>query len=140
MNTMKRILFFLVAILIVLVIFSGFFWLYEVKFNVSRASVTAYSFSVDNSYVFVTPLRARANSQEKIRITSFVLNNQGLGVMGRKVFVATDPNLNIEVVQGLTDGYGKAFFDVSSSKGGEYYLEITVDDVSLKQKAHLSFY
>ena len=89
--------------------------------------------------MFVTPLRARANGQEKIRVTAFILNNQGLGVMGRKVFVANDPNLVIEAVQGLTDSYGKAFFDVSASKGGEYYLEITVDDAPLKQKAHLSF-
>lgn len=139
-NDMKRIVFFLGIILIALILFSGFFWLYEVRYNVSRASASSYSFSVDNSYVFVTPLRARANSQEKIRITTFILNNQGLGVMGRKVFLATDPSLTIETIQGLTDAYGKAFFDVSSSKGGEYFLEITVDDTPLKQKAHLSYY
>jgi hypothetical protein len=126
--------------LIVAILFSGFFWLYEVRYNVSRAGITSYSFSIDNSYLFVTPLRARANSQEKVRITAFVLNNQGLGVMGKKVFVSADPNLAIESIQGLTDAYGKAFFDVSASKGGEYYLEITVDDAPLKQKAHLSFY
>jgi len=136
---MKRIVLFLTILLIVLILFSGFFWLYEVRYNVGRASITSYSFSIDNSYLFVTPLRARANGQEKIRVTAFILNNQGLGVMGRKVFVANDPNLVIEAVQGLTDSYGKAFFDVSASKGGEYYLEITVDDAPLKQKAHLSF-
>lgn len=88
----------------------------------------------------MTPLRAKANNQEKIRITIFVLNNQGLGVMGRKVFVGMDSSLNVETIQGLTDSYGKAFFDVSASKAGEYYLEITVDDAKLKQKAHLSYY
>jgi len=104
-----------------------------------RASVSQSSYSIDNSYVFVTPLKARANGQEKIRITVFVLNNQGIGVMGKKAFVALDPNLNVESVQGLTDSYGKAFFDVSANKAGEYFLEVKIDDTPMKQKAHLSF-
>ncbi len=88
----------------------------------------------------MTPLRAKANGQEKIRITVFVLNNQGLGVLGRMVFVGMDQNLNVETIQGLTDDYGRAFFDVSASKAGEFFLEITVDDAKLREKAHLSFY
>ncbi len=137
---MKKILYFLIVFLIVLLAFSGFFWLYEVRFKVGRASITNYAFSIDNSYLFVTPLRAKANGQEKIRITVFVLNNQGLGVLGRKVFVGMDQNLNVETIQGLTDDYGRAFFDVSASKAGEFFLEITVDDAKLREKAHLSFY
>jgi len=107
---------------------------------VGRASVINYAFSIDNSYLFVTPLRAKANNQEKIRITVFVLNNQGLGVMGRRVSVGADANLNAEAIQALTDSYGKAFFDIAGTKAGEYFLEVTVDDTKLKQKAHLSFY
>ncbi len=137
---MKRVFYFLIIFFIILLAFSGFFWLYEVRYKVGRASITSYSFSIDNSYLFVTPLRAKANSQEKIRVTVFVLNNQGLGVMGKKVFIGMDSSLNIETIQGLTDSYGKAFFDVSASKAGEYYLEVTVDDSKLKQKAHLSYY
>ncbi len=137
---MKKIFYLLTIVLVVLLAFSGFFWLYEVRYKVGRASVTNYAFSIDNSYLFVTPLRAKANNQEKIRITVFILNNQGLGVMGRKVFTGMDPSLNIETIQGLTDSYGKTFFDISASKNGEYYLEITVDDTKLREKAHLSFY
>lgn len=137
---MKKILLFLIVLLIVVVAFSGFFWLYEVKFKVSKADISAYSFSIDNSYVFITPLRARANSQEKIRVTVFVLNNQGLGVTGRKVFLAMNSSLSIDTIQGLTDSYGKTYFDVSSTKQGEYFLEVSVDDIPLTQKAHLSFY
>ncbi len=137
---MKRVFYLLIIFFIVLLAFSGFFWLYEVRFKVGRASVTNYAFSIDNSYLFVTPLRARANRQEKIRVTVFVLNNQGLGVMGRRVSLGVDQNLNTEAIQALTDSYGKAFFDIAGTKQGEYYLDVTVDDAKLKQKAHLSFY
>ena len=125
--------------LIVLIGFSLFFGLYEVKFFTNRASIKTVSFSVDNSYVFITPLRARANGQEKIRLTTFVLDDQGLGVMGKKVVLDQDEALNIENIQALTDNFGKAYFDVTSSKTGEYYLKVLVDDIELKQKAHLSF-
>ena len=124
----------------VLISFSFFFGLYEVRFFKSRASVSQASFSVDNSYLFVSPLRAKANGQEKIRITVFVLNSQGLGVLGKEVFLSRDPSLSIDIVQGQTDNFGKAVFDVSSTKAGEYYLEVSVDGQRLPQKAHLSFY
>lgn len=137
---MKKFFFYLFLVSFVLLLFSLFFWLYEAKFFIGRASVTHQSFSVDNSYLFVTPLRAKANNQEKIRITVFVLNNQGLGVMGKKVFLGRDPNLNIDEIQALTDSFGKAVFDVASGKAGEYYLEVKVEDKVLPQKAHLSFY
>ena len=119
--------------------FIGVFGFYEVKFFTGRASVSQASFSIDNSYIFSTPSGARANGQEKIRLTIFILNNQGLGVMGKKIFIGTDPTLNIEAIHGLTDGYGKAYFDISASKAGEYFIEIKADDTALKTKAHLVF-
>lgn len=137
---MKRNIFFIVIFLAVLIMFSVFFGLYEAQYFVGRASISQLSFSVDNSYLFTTPLRAKAGQQEKVRITVFVLNNQGLGVMGKKVNVSEDSALNIESIQGQTDNYGKAVFDVSSTKAGEYYLEVIVDGQKLPQKAHLSFY
>lgn len=137
---MKKNILILLIILVIFILFSVFFWLYEARFFVGRASVSQLSFSVDNSYLFLTPLRAKANGKEKIRITVFVLNNQGLGVMGKKVYFGRDEALNIEALSGITDNYGKAIFDVSSSRQGEYYLEVKVEDKVLPQKAHLSFY
>lgn len=136
---MKKSILFFITLLIVIVSFIGAFGFYEVKFFSSRASVSQASFSVDNSYIFSTPSQASANGQEKIRLTVFILNNQGLGVLGKNIFVGTDPALNIETIQGLTDSYGKAYFDISASKAGEYFLEIKADDIALKSKAHLVF-
>jgi len=136
---MKKSILFFIILLIVIVGFISAFGLYEVKFFTSRADVSRSSFSIDNSYIFSTPSQARANGQEKIRLTVFILNNQGLGVMGKKIFIGTDQSLNIEAIQGLTDSYGKAYFDISSVKAGEYFLEIKADDTALKTKAHLVF-
>ena len=137
---MKKNILLIFVILLLLIFFSGFFWLYEAKYFVGRASITQASFSVDNSYLFLTPLRAKANGQEKIRITVFLLNDQGLGVLGKKVVLTENLNLKTEPVQETSDEQGKTFFDVSSNKAGEYSLEVKVDDVILPQKAHLSFY
>lgn len=136
---MKKSLVFFIILLLVIIGFVGIFGFYEVKFFTGRASVSQASFSIDNSYIFSTPSGARANGQEKIRLTIFILNNQGLGVMGKKIFIGTDPALNIEAIQGLTDSYGKAYFDISATKPAEYFLEIKADDTVLKDKAHLVF-
>lgn len=136
---MKKSILFFIILLIVIVGFIGAFGLYEVRFFTSRANVSQASFSIDNSYIFSTPSQARANGQEKIRLTVFILNNQGLGVLGKKIFIGTDPSLNIETIQGLTDNYGKAYFDISAVRAGEYFLEIKADDTALKTRAHLVF-
>jgi len=136
---MKKVIIGLVLALVVLLFFSGYFWLYEAKYFIGRASVSQASFSMDNSYVFVSPLKAAANNLDKIRVTVFILNNQGLGVLGKTVELGSDPSLSIETTQALTDNYGKALFDISSNKVGEYYLEVKVDQTVLPQKAHLTF-
>jgi len=139
LNHMNKSILFFIILLLVIIGFIGVFGFYEVNFFSSRASVSQASFSIDNSYIFSAPSQASANGQEKIRLTVFILNNQGLGVLGKNIFVGSNPSLNIEAIQGLTDSYGKAYFDISASKAGEYFLEIKVDGTALKQKAHLIF-
>ncbi len=137
---MKKTILLLLVILLTLVLVSSFLWLYEAKYFIGRASVTPSSFSADNSYLFISPLQAKAGNEEKIRLTVFILNNQGLGVLGKKVVLQSDPSLKIEKIQETTNEYGKAVFDVASTKAGEYYLEVMVENIPLKQKAHLTYY
>lgn len=137
MRNNRAIILFL-ALLVALL--GGGLWLSSGQFTIGRASVTIQDVSVDNSYVFVTPIRAKANNDEKMRITVFVLNNQGIGVIGKKVILSTHKNLAIDQVQAVTDNFGKAIFDVSSGIAGEYYLDVHIETQLLPQKAHLSFY
>jgi len=136
---MQKTVVFVIILLLIIVGFISAFGLYEVRFFTSRADVSQAAFSVDNSYIFSTPSQARANGQEKIRLTIFILNNQGLGVLGKKISTGTNSSLNIETIQGLTDDYGKAYFDISAIKAGEYFLEVKADDTVLKNKVHLVF-
>jgi hypothetical protein len=139
---MKRSLVLFLIILLIILGFTYFFWLYEARYFIGRADVSRSSFSIDNSYLFVSPLRAKASlgNNEKIRVTIFILNNQGLGVMGKRVVPEVNPYIQMDIIQGTTDNYGKAIFDMFSTKSGEYYLEISADGVPLKDKAHLTFY
>ncbi len=137
---MKKLILFLIFLLFIIILAIGFFGFYEARIFIGRASVKQTAFSVDNSYLFVTPLRSLANGQEKIRVTVFVLNSQGLGVLGKRASLSPNSNLTISAVQEVTDNFGKAVFDVASGKAGEYYLLVTVDGQTLPQKAHLSFY
>lgn len=137
---MKKTLLLLSFILLVLLLMSGFFWLYEVRYFVGRATTLESQYSLENSYVFLSPLRAKADGQEKIRLTVFILNNRGLGVAGKRVELDNDPDLKILAIKGISDEVGRAIFDISSNKTGEYYLTIRTEGKEFNQKAHLSFY
>ena len=136
---MKRVISITLVIFLVLIVFSGFFWYYEVQYLPGRASVSQTTFSVENSYIFLSPLKAKANGQEKIRMTIFVLNNKGLGVLGRKVVLENIENLTVDTIQGLSDNVGKAVFDISSIEPGEFYINIKIDGAALPQKSRISF-
>jgi hypothetical protein len=137
---MQKFLLSAILFFLVLISFSLFFFFYETQFFGSRASSVKVDISVDNSYVFTNPLKAASDGKEKIRVTVFVLNSQGLGVFGKKVTLSQDPRLVVTAVQEATDATGKAQFDMSSTTPGEYYLEVGIDDLKLPQKARLSFY
>ena len=137
---MQKFLLSAILFFLILISFSLFFFFYETQYFGSRASMTKGDISVDNSYVFTNPLKASADGKEKIRVTIFVLNSQGLGVYGKKVSMGIDPRLVVNSVQQHTDSTGKAIFDFSSASPGEYYLEVSIDELKLPQKARLSFY
>lgn len=123
-----------------LIILLSLYYVYSTNILVSRADVSKSIFSLDNSYVFSTPLKAKADGLEKIRLTVFVLSNQGLGVPNKTVSFSDFQKLNVEAIQSTTDQYGKAVFDLSSNKAGDYYIQVLIEGQSLPQKNRISFY
>lgn len=95
--------------------------------------------SLENSYVFASPLAAQANDREQIRITVFLLDTEGLGVAGRRVYLGQTPALRVKEIQPVSDALGKAIFDISSNRKGEYYIEVGVDGQVLPQTVRISF-
>lgn len=108
-------------------------------FSQAKSSRSDSLISSENSYLFASPLQALAGGNEKIRLTIFILNSNGLGVSGKKVDLVADPSINIEEAQAVTDSYGKAIFDISSSNSGNYTIGASVESNSLPQRVQVVF-
>lgn len=93
----------------------------------------------ENSYLFASPLQAKADGQEKIRITVFLLDSNGLGVSQQKVTLNTSSDIQIESLQSITDDTGKAIFNLSSKLVGKYSLSASTPNLNLTQKVNLLF-
>lgn len=101
---------------------------------------TSYStkISIDNSYIFASPVRASAGG-DLIRVTVFLLDQNGEGVFDQTVFLKGVTGINIKEVQTLTDETGKAIFDIGSSSPGSFELTANVSGIELPQKVRLIF-
>ena len=108
-------------------------------FGKAQVFVSTGRFSPENSYVFASPLSALASGQEQIRVSVFLLDTEGLGVSGKRVFLGQAVELKVKDIQPISDSLGRALFDVSSTKKGEYYIEVGADSQVLPQKARITF-
>lgn len=101
--------------------------------------VTTNTVSLSNSYVFASPVRAKAGG-DLIRVTVFVLDSQGSGLFDRKVSLTTNNMaLDVKDIQSLTDETGKAIFDVGSQTKNVYQVEAFVDGIPLSQNLKVTF-
>ena len=94
---------------------------------------------LENSYLFASPLSALANGKEKIRMTIFLLDSQGRGVLGKPVFLGQHENLSIKAIQPISDNLGRVIFDISASSAADYLIEAKVDNQILPQRVRLNF-
>ena len=132
------ILFFLFSLLIFVV--SSFLVSQRTSFFGRATSGPADSnISQDNSYMFASPLQATAGNLEKIRITVFILNGQGLGVQGETVTLINDSGISVNAIQSVTDSYGKAIFDINATNPGDYSIGAKVGLTTLAQSVIVSF-
>lgn len=96
--------------------------------------------TLENSYLFASPIQAKADGLERIRITVFILDNRGLGVSNRIVTLNLPQHLINVRVQPITDESGKAIFDLLSSTPGSYDISAITDNRELPQKLRVVFY
>jgi len=138
------------SVLILIVVFFLLFSLAGLVFFISQRTTffgraytprgTSGLVSVENSYLFASPLTARADGQEKIRLTVFLLDSSGRGVAGMPVFLGQDERLTIYPTQPLTDELGRAFFDISATTAGTYLIEARAENKVLPQRLKLTFF
>lgn len=98
------------------------------------------SLSLENSYLFASPISAAADSSSVIRATVILLNDQGLGVSNEKVNLrlsGVGPLVN--PIQPVTDTFGRAIFDLSSNVPGSYTISAELSGGSLPQTVSVVF-
>jgi hypothetical protein len=117
---------------------------YYIRYQTSTTSKasgynSSSSVSISNSYVFSSPIRAKANG-DLIRVTVFILDDLGNGIYDKKVTLRSlDGSLDIKDIQSLTDETGKALFDVASATTGTFNLEALTENIVLPQKVKVVF-
>ena len=111
---------------------------YSVSQPVSLPAASS-SLSLDNSYIFASPLRAKTGG-ESIRITVYILDSRGIGIAGKTVSIGGGSLLTVTPIQPTTDSQGRSTFDVySGSSPGVYLIQASTGGVTLTQKATISF-
>lgn len=108
-------------------------------FGRAQTTSTTTFLSKENSYLFASPITATADGVSIVRITIFVLNNQGLGVEGQMVELKVTGSITVAKTQHRTDSLGRAIFDLTSSTRAECKVSAEVGGLSLPQSVSISF-
>ena len=135
----KKSLFLLIFLLLAL--FGSIGLVLKITIFDNRAAGTNVSPVVlENSYLFASPLQAKADAKEQIRITVFLLDGRGIGVGNQTVSLNVPQNISINSVQAVTDDTGKAVFDLSSPTTGKFAISAASQGKTLPQKVNVLFY
>lgn len=136
---------YLIIILIVFLILSLISTVYLVLQTtvISKKATTNNTspITIENSYLFASPLQAKADNMELIRITVFLLDGRGIGVAQQPVKLLL-PSTAIKTtnLQATTDDSGKAVFDLSSSLSGQFEISAQTGNKTIPQKVKITFY
>jgi hypothetical protein len=126
------------TILLIFGLITGVYLVTQTTIFKSRATSTHLP-TKENSYLFASPIQAKADGQEKIRITVFLLDSNGLGVSQQSVTLNVPPGIQIETLQSTTDDLGKATFNLSTIYPGKYTISASTSTLNLSQKINLLF-
>lgn len=98
------------------------------------------SIAYENSYLFASPLQAKADGKEQLRVTVFILDGRGIGIPNISVSLLPQSALTVKDTQAVTDDSGKAVFDISSLTKGTFNLQARADNHSIPQQVKIAFY
>ncbi len=118
------------------------FLVFEQTTVVLRSQANVTSVDKNNSFLFTVPACGKAGSDtQPVRLNFVVLTNSGLGKgnVECKVVAPYDYKLSVRAVQGITDTYGKAFFDIQAENPGIFEVKVMCDDVVLNDRQKLCF-
>ncbi|MEI8068057.1 MAG: Ig-like domain-containing protein [Candidatus Shapirobacteria bacterium] len=96
--------------------------------------------ALENSYIFASPLQAKADGKEQIRVTVYLLDGRGLGVANKNVILNIPNSIKTNDLQSTSDDSGKAVFDLASIIPQKTIVTATADNKQLPQKINVVFY
>lgn len=144
---MKPIKYLLIIAFLSLSLIATLFLIGKTTIFQKRASSSSASYVLENSYLFASPLQAKAGEsslptdhREQIRLTVFLLDGRGLGVGNQIISIQIPANVTITNQQEITDNTGKAVFDITSSTAQTFYVTASVGNAKLPQKVRVAFY
>ena len=117
--------------------------------SISSITRIAGNLSLENSYLFASPISALSDAQSVVRITAIVLSDQGLGVANQQISLKVSgqvpsgnlagSGVRINPIQPVTDTFGRAIFDLTSSAPGNYTISADVSNSTLPQTVSVVF-
>jgi hypothetical protein len=126
---------------LILVLIATLFLIFRVTIFYGKATTVNQSPVVlENSYLFASPLQAKADGQEQIRITVFLLDSRGLGVAGQPVTLQIPSTVSVNNPSAATDDTGKITFDLSSPAAAQINVQAQTNGLLLPQKVRIVFY
>lgn len=134
----------LVLLLIIVLFLLARFLIPQALIYLTRAAKPT-KYSLSNSYVFGAPMVMTADGKTKSRVSVFLLNDQGLGVPDKQIFVssrakgAAAGNVQIDQVKPTTDNFGQSVFEITSDYSGQFEISASVDNLEIPQKVTLTF-
>lgn len=138
---MSRNLSTIITVFLFFALLASLFLIYRTTVFFGKATtVNTAPVTLDNSYLFASPLQAKADNAEMIRITVFLLDGRGLGVANIPVKLTVPSIIKTKDINATTDDSGKAIFDLSSPLAGSYPISAKVGDKDLPQKVKIMFY
>jgi hypothetical protein len=130
----------IIAFLILALIASLFLVFRTTVFFGRAATLNSSPIVLENSYLFASPLQAKADGKEMVRITIFLLDGRGLGVANKNVTLNLPSTVTTTPTQPTTDDTGKAIFDLSSTTAGKLEVQAQAEGKPLPQKVRVVFY
>ena len=137
---MKNKYLFIIGFLAIALIASLFVVVRTTTIYNRAATSNSSSIVLENSYLFASPLQAKADGKEQIRLTIFLLDGRGLGVANKTVSLDLPQNVTVTNQQEISDQSGKAIFDITSSISQTFYITASADGKKLPQKVRVVFY
>ncbi|MFA5894381.1 MAG: Ig-like domain-containing protein [Candidatus Shapirobacteria bacterium] len=129
-----------IIIFLLLTLLASLALVFRTTIFLGRAAGSSSSVAYGNSYLFSSPLQAKADGKEQIRVTVFLLDGRGLGVPNQTVSLTSSPKVSITSVQTTTDDTGKAVFDLSSNTALKATITASNNQQNLPQTVKVVFY